>query len=156
MKRHDLSVTMCGCGLNGRTAPRHSGTVAQREASLLSSTATRTRTWYPLLLVSDRHEYSRSSDVTRLTKIEQCAGTHGLETVVSRTIRDFEVDSRLDLACVLKHGTVDVLYDGRPHIAVSPPNCTLIFFLPRLLARLQSVGTVPAMDLNAYAKWLGR
>lgn len=72
-----------------------------------------------------------------------------------KVIRDLDVESRIDLACVLKHGTVDVIYDGQPHVAVSPPNCTLIFFLLRLLSRLQGVGTVPAMDLNAYAKWLG-
>lgn len=73
----------------------------------------------------------------------------------TQLIRGLNVDSRIDLACVLNHGTVAVLYDGQPRIAVSPPNCTLIFFLIRLLARLQSVGTVPAIDLDAYAKWLG-
>lgn len=69
-------------------------------------------------------------------------------------ITELGADSRVDLACVLKHGTVDVLYDGQPHVTVSPPDCTLIFFLLKVLSRLQSVGTVPAMDLHAYAQWL--
>jgi hypothetical protein len=61
-------------------------------------------------------------------------------------------DGCLDLGCVAAHGTfgrrVDLTYElrleGKPATA----------FLFELIARLQSLGTVPMMDIQAYAKWL--
>ena len=40
-------------------------------------------------------------------------------------------------------------------LTLSPQNHSLAFFLFRLLQRLQSLGTVPAIDWNRYAKVLG-
>jgi hypothetical protein len=74
----------------------------------------------------------------------------------SHTVRNLDETSRIDLVCALKHGAVDIAYRGQPDVDVSPPNTALVFFFLRLLARLQSVGTVPAMDLAAYARWLER
>ena len=48
---------------------------------------------------------------------------------------------------------VHVLYDGK--IVICPPKNALSFFIFRLLQKLQSLGTVPAIDWNKYATVLG-
>jgi hypothetical protein len=45
------------------------------------------------------------------------------------------------------------IYDGKP--IIGPPNNALSFFIFRLLQKLQSLGTVPAIDWNKYATVLG-
>jgi hypothetical protein len=56
---------------------------------------------------------------------------------------------RLDCGCALKHGAFDVV-DGEVH--VFSPQGALIAFPFRLLGRLQGLGTVPAIDRQAYAR----
>lgn len=61
---------------------------------------------------------------------------------------------RLDLGCIAAHGTVsynektkshELAHRGKPATA----------FLFELISRLQSSATVPMIDINAYAAWLG-
>lgn len=58
---------------------------------------------------------------------------------------------RLDCGCALDDGAFD-LFDGT--LQVQPASTALISFLFRLLAKLQSLGTVPAIDWRAYARVL--
>jgi hypothetical protein len=46
------------------------------------------------------------------------------------------------------------VFDGSVSYAVSEGSNALVFFLFRLLNKLQSLGTVPAIDWNAYAEQL--
>lgn len=61
--------------------------------------------------------------------------------------------NRLDLGCALKHGAFEVFYQtpSEPCIETSSPEAALIFFLLRLLGRLQELGNVPAIDFRKYA-----
>ena len=59
---------------------------------------------------------------------------------------------RLDCGCALDDGAFD-LFDGM--LQLQPASTALIAFLFRLLAKLQSLGTVPAIDWGAYARVLG-
>lgn len=62
---------------------------------------------------------------------------------------------RLDLICALQHGSCEVQYrEEAPHLERSASDTALIFFFLRLLERLQSVGTVTAMDLRQYGRVL--
>lgn len=56
---------------------------------------------------------------------------------------------RLDCGCALEHGCFD-LYDGELHVAAEQG--ALMFFLFRLLSRLQTLGTVAAIDWAAYSR----
>ena len=56
---------------------------------------------------------------------------------------------RIDCGCALAHGAFD-FFDGAT-LRVVPAEGALIFFLFRLLGKLQSLGTVPAIDWTAYA-----
>ncbi len=54
----------------------------------------------------------------------------------------------LDCGVALEHGAFDV-YDGA--LKTAPQTGALIYFLFRLLSKLQSLGSVPAIDWSAYA-----
>lgn len=65
-------------------------------------------------------------------------------------------EGRLDLLCVLRHGSSEVAYPGDGGVSLEPsaPDAALIFFFLRLLERLQGLGTVSAIDLRAYGRSL--
>jgi len=67
-------------------------------------------------------------------------------------------EGRLDLLCALGHGAAEVTYPAtrQAHLDLSTADSALIFFFLRLLERLQSLGTVPAMDLREYGRALER
>jgi hypothetical protein len=56
-------------------------------------------------------------------------------------------ETRLDCGCALEHGAFDS-FNG--DLRVIPAAGALIYFLFRLLGKLQSLGTVPAIDWAAY------
>lgn len=60
------------------------------------------------------------------------------------------LDDRLDCGVALSHGCFDIHEGGILKVVTEPG--ALMYFLFRLLARLQSLGTVPAVDWNAYSR----
>jgi len=65
------------------------------------------------------------------------------------------VPRKIHLACVLERGTFALLPKKRKAVIQSyPPEQALIGLFLSLLTALQKVGTVPAMDIQAYAKSL--
>lgn len=63
---------------------------------------------------------------------------------------------RLDLACAVRHGLVEIDWapgEG-PAITCRMSNRSLALFVLRLIARLQMIATVPCMDVLAYASSL--
>lgn len=62
-------------------------------------------------------------------------------------------DAKLDIGCVAAHGSFWT--DDSGAVAISGKNKPATAFLFELIARLQSAGTVPMIDIRAYAKWLG-
>ena len=81
-------------------------------------------------------------------------GSPPLGQSLDARLRDGAGDDRLDLACVVAHGTFSLngqtggyCYDqgGKPATA----------FLFNLIPRLQFSGTVPMIDVQAYGRWLG-
>jgi hypothetical protein len=65
--------------------------------------------------------------------------------------RNLPVDDleRLDCGCALEHGSFDT-FDGSLRTIMREG--ALIHFLFRLLSKLQSLGSVPAVDWSAYAR----
>jgi hypothetical protein len=71
------------------------------------------------------------------------------------TLKKMSEPARIDLACALKAGAADVHFTpNEPQIESVGPKESLIFFFLHLLARLQELGTVPAMDIRAWARAL--
>lgn len=75
-----------------------------------------------------------------------------------RAVREAPVDEALDLGCSLTHGgfvaSCDPYGEDRTGCEVrrSEPEGSLMFFLQHLYSRLQRMATVPAMDLELYAR----
>ena len=62
-------------------------------------------------------------------------------------------DGRLDLGCIASHGIFEYLQgDGNYQYQAETKAAT--GFLFRLISRLQFSGTVPMIDIDAYAAWL--
>ena len=64
---------------------------------------------------------------------------------------DSAPDERLDIGCVAAAGSFEAVHgvDGVT-IETCPPAFALAFFFLRLLHGLQRIGTVPAIDYDAY------
>ena len=63
-----------------------------------------------------------------------------------------ETERRLDLGCVAAHGIFGCDEPGCYALTLQGKPATAFLF--ELIARLQSSGTVPMIDIRAYAKWL--
>ncbi len=58
----------------------------------------------------------------------------------------------LDLVCVLRHGAFEAPDPSQPgSLAISDAETSVIFFTLRLLKRLQTMATVPAINFDTYA-----
>lgn len=66
-------------------------------------------------------------------------------------------DHRLDLGCGLEHGAFELpaFVTARDGLITSNAEVGLAFLVMRLMARLQAMGTIPAIDLDAYTSVLG-
>jgi hypothetical protein len=63
-----------------------------------------------------------------------------------------EPESRLDLGCIAAHGGFG--FDEVGSYSLRPKGKPATAFLLELIALLQNSGTVPMIDVRAYARWL--
>jgi hypothetical protein len=75
-----------------------------------------------------------------------------------RAIADSDPNGLLDIGCAVRNGMFSVKYspDGPPEILAEQCETSLSLFLLRLIARLQSMATVPLIDVTAYANNIQR
>ncbi len=66
-------------------------------------------------------------------------------------------NGRLDIGCAAQNGMFEISYAkaGLPAIDARTSDAPLALFLLRLIERLRTIATVPAIDILAYAKHLG-
>jgi hypothetical protein len=76
----------------------------------------------------------------------------GLGQALTDALSGDYADSRLDLGCVVAHGTFGC--DAGGCYNITPQGKPATAFLLELIGRLQSSATVPMIDVRAYAKWL--
>ena len=81
-----------------------------------------------------------------------------LENPFRQAIASLQADAAgwIDIGCVLGAGAFSVDYGqvGSPGIVQSDAESSLMVFLFTLFEKLRALGTVPAIDLAAYAAWL--
>jgi hypothetical protein len=73
---------------------------------------------------------------------------------LARALSKDQGAGRLDLGCVAAYGTFGC-NDG-DCITATKHDKAVTYFLLDLITKLQLVGTVPAIDMTAYSKWLQR
>lgn len=64
-------------------------------------------------------------------------------------------DGRLDLGCIAAHGYLSLNHDSGAY-DVFPGGKPATAFLFKLISQLQFSGTVPMIDVQAYAQWLAK
>ena len=69
-------------------------------------------------------------------------------------IRGLSEEQKLDFGCAIKHGAFWIDYNPKFAVQKSEKDEALMFFFLRLMMELQSIGTVPAIDIREYAKSL--
>ena len=74
------------------------------------------------------------------------------DTLISNLQAD-DPNQRLDLGCVASHGIFAFDLQKNAY-SVTPETKPATAFLFELIARLQLLGTVPMLDVRAYAEWL--
>jgi hypothetical protein len=79
--------------------------------------------------------------------------TEGFGTAFLGHHATLKKECRLDCVLAVSKASFDIYDPSLNHTVVTGRN-TLVFFLFRLLQKLQSLGTVPAIDWNAYASQL--
>lgn len=73
-----------------------------------------------------------------------------------KALADVEEDGDIDIGCVLNEGAFEVpVGAGIDALVISDPATALVSFTLTLLKRLQGIGSAPAIDYDAYARWVG-
>jgi hypothetical protein len=67
-------------------------------------------------------------------------------------LNSFDENSHVGIGCVIEKASFTVKYTDSISFETSSAEETLIYFFLKLLITLQNLGTVPAMDIEAYAR----
>lgn len=77
----------------------------------------------------------------------------GLGKAFKKELKTFAGNAQLDCGCALNAGSF--FYDStQQSVIIGTAQESLVSFFLQLLSKLQAIGTVPAIDLDAYAKKL--
>lgn len=73
-----------------------------------------------------------------------------------KALSDVDEHGTIDIGCVLNAGAFEVPVGAAiDALVISDPTTALVSFTLTLLKRLQGIGSAPAIDYDAYAKWVG-
>jgi Domain of unknown function (DUF6602) len=86
----------------------------------------------------------------------EAAPTDRGSALMASMIQNLGPEERLDLGCCLGQWAFEVTAGAEgASIYLRPREEALIFFMLRLIHRLQEMGPAPAIDFEAYGRWLG-
>jgi len=71
-----------------------------------------------------------------------------------KVLKSLPIDERIDMGCSIVNGSFESSYLEKEIVTTTEMDDSLIVFLLRFLTRLQELGTVPAIDLNEYLKFI--
>ena len=72
-----------------------------------------------------------------------------------QAIKVTDTNAQIDVGCVLGHGSFEVPHGKTSEaVEIGKPESALVSFTLRFLQRLQGLGSAPAIDYNAYARWV--
>lgn len=72
---------------------------------------------------------------------------------LNNALQKSETDGRLDIGCIAAHGYFSFDWETNVY-EMFPGNKSATAFLFNLISRLQFSGTVPMINVQAYARWL--
>jgi len=66
-----------------------------------------------------------------------------------------DANKQIDLGCILGHGSFEIPYGNTADaVEIDETESALVSFMLRFLHRLQGLGSAPAIDYRAYARWV--
>ena len=77
-----------------------------------------------------------------------------LGDTLKKNLKGLDDDHSIEFGCAIKHGSFWTQYSPQFRVHRSTADESLLFFFLELLKSLQTIGTVPAIDINEYAKVL--
>jgi hypothetical protein len=80
--------------------------------------------------------------------------TTPIDKYLSPVLAAEQKEGRLDFGCIAAYGTFGC--QGANCVTSTPHDKATTCFLLELITRLQRLGTAPAIDMAAYARWLAR
>ncbi len=92
-----------------------------------------------------------------LLTLDASATTAPFGKSLTSALEKLRADEQIDLGCVASLGGFEVSYGAAgPTVRTSPAPASLMYFLLRLIARLQAVNSAMPIDYDAYAQMLER
>ncbi len=83
-----------------------------------------------------------------------CDWGQDIESKLRNICPNLNGQQHINIGCSLQYGAFDAKYEDTFKIETSRKDDSLIFFFLRFLRRLQSLGTIPAMDIAEYERAL--
>jgi hypothetical protein len=113
------------------------------------------RTSAPIPHAGGLFEPRRPFDILGAVLAESSSWQEPFGAHFERTIKSVLPMERIQLGCVLSRGAFSLYYEASViRIETVGTKSALVFFILKLLQSLQSLGTVPAIDVREYARSL--
>lgn len=111
------------------------------------------RTSVPVVHAGGRFDPRSPGPIIAGILCQRSGWTGPLGDRLRRSLEELTSDQRLDLGCALSDGSFEAFYaDADLRLETREGDVALAFLALRLMGRLQSLGTVPAVDLTAYER----
>jgi len=111
------------------------------------------RTSAPIIHAGGKFEPVNPKPIIAGILTYDCEWTNGLSDTFITNLKVLQNTQTLNLGCSLLAGAFYINQDISK-LQISNSNESLIYFFLKLLRELQRMGTVPAMDINEYGKFL--
>lgn len=109
------------------------------------------RTSAPIRLASGKEQKIELFDIFAGIVVLDSDWKPPLGKSFEKCVGNLKKNERIDLGCVLKHGSFDIEHrNKKKFIKKSNKQTSLIFFFLKLLDRLQRLGNVPAIEMDEY------
>ncbi|MBO5737842.1 hypothetical protein J6R97_00720 [bacterium] len=111
------------------------------------------RTSAPIIHAGGRFDAVAPKQIIAGILTYDCEWVEGLKDTFIKNLEALRNNQILNIGCSLKKGTF-YMNSETDTIQVSSADESLVYFFLKLFKELQNVGTVPAMDINEYGKFL--
>lgn len=114
------------------------------------------RTSAPIVHAGGEHEARPPSAIIAGIITFESAWNPPFGDAFREVLSDQQTVARIDIGCAVQSGGFEAVYgdNGKVEVNFSAPEQALVLFFMRLLHRLQRLGTVTAIDYDAYSRWL--
>ena len=111
------------------------------------------RTSYPIIHAGGEYKPIRPKIIIAGILTYGCEWADGLQDTFKTNLIKLDDSNILNIGCSLTSGSFYINKEEGV-IQISKPEESLVYFFLKLFKELQKMGTVPAMDINEYGKFL--